>query len=164
MLPPLEDEVAVQLQRLVDQCRHGNSYCKQVLSLYQLSKVPSYIIIRNKCLLSINTFTVAGRVSVSVLLRPLQELQCSFTEFCREEPRSMLEKLLLLDQPERFRKAQAFVKAQGLAADTVAELVSAAVVHAHLASPQELQPGENRAGLTISYSENIKMGKSSETC
>lgn len=56
----------------------------------------------------------------------------------------MLEKLLLSDQPERFRKAQAFVRAQGLHADTVAELVSAAVVHAHLASAQELQPGENR--------------------
>ncbi|XP_026220471.1 spatacsin isoform X2 [Anabas testudineus] len=106
MVTPIEDEVAVQLQRLVDQCRHGNSYCKQVLSLYQLSK----------------------------------ELQCSFSEFCREEPRTVLEKLLLSDQPERFRKAQTFIRAQGLSADTVAELVSYAVVHAHLASTQELQP------------------------
>lgn len=39
MLPPPDDEVAVQLQKLVEQCRHGNNYCKQVLSLYQLSKV-----------------------------------------------------------------------------------------------------------------------------
>lgn len=39
MLPLPEDEVAVQLQKLVDQCRHGNNYCKQVISLYQLSKV-----------------------------------------------------------------------------------------------------------------------------
>lgn len=39
MLPLPDDEVAVQLQKLVDQCRHGNNYCKQVLSLYQLSKV-----------------------------------------------------------------------------------------------------------------------------
>ncbi|CAB1445427.1 unnamed protein product [Pleuronectes platessa] len=38
MTPPPEDEVAAQLQRLVDQCCHGNNYCKQVLSLYQLSK------------------------------------------------------------------------------------------------------------------------------
>lgn len=34
-----EDQVLSQLQLLVDQCRHGKSYCKQVLSLYELSKV-----------------------------------------------------------------------------------------------------------------------------
>lgn len=61
----------------------------------------------------------------------------------------MLEMLLLSDQPERFRKAQAFIRAQGLSADTVAELVSSAVVQALLASTQELQPGESRAGLNI---------------
>ncbi|XP_077371965.1 spatacsin isoform X2 [Festucalex cinctus] len=39
LLPPLaEDDVAVQLQKLAERCRHGNNYCKQVLSLYQLSK------------------------------------------------------------------------------------------------------------------------------
>ncbi|XP_076588606.1 spatacsin isoform X2 [Chaetodon auriga] len=106
MLPLPEDEVAVQLQRLVDQCRHGSNYCKQVLSLYQLSK----------------------------------ELQCSFGQVCREDPRSVLEKLLLSEQPERFRKAQAFIRAQGLSADSVAELVSSAVVQALLASTQELPP------------------------
>lgn len=57
----------------------------------------------------------------------------------------MLEKLLLSDQPERFRKAQAFIRSQGLSADAVAELVSSAVVQALLASTQELQPGEIRA-------------------
>lgn len=36
-----EDTVSVQLQRLMAQCRHGSNYCKQVLSLYQLSKVHS---------------------------------------------------------------------------------------------------------------------------
>lgn len=39
MLALPDDEVASQLQTLVDQCCHGNSYCKQVLGLYQLSKV-----------------------------------------------------------------------------------------------------------------------------
>uniref|UniRef100_A0A672YKB5 SPG11 vesicle trafficking associated, spatacsin n=1 Tax=Sphaeramia orbicularis TaxID=375764 RepID=A0A672YKB5_9TELE len=106
MFPLPEDEVAICLQRLVDQCRHGGNYCKQVLSLYQLSK----------------------------------ELQCSFSQICSEEPRSILEKLLLSDQPERFRKAQALIKAQGLSADTVSELISSAVVQALLASTQELQP------------------------
>uniref|UniRef100_A0A3Q3QXR4 Spatacsin C-terminal domain-containing protein n=1 Tax=Monopterus albus TaxID=43700 RepID=A0A3Q3QXR4_MONAL len=108
MLPGPEDQVTVQLQRLVDQCRHGNNYCKQVLSLYQLSK----------------------------------ELQCSFTDICKEEPHSVFEKLLLSDQPERFRKAQAFIRVQGLSADCVAELVSTALVQSLLASTQELQPGE----------------------
>jgi len=40
MLPLPEDEVAGLLQKLVDQCRHGKNYCRQVLGLYQLSKVP----------------------------------------------------------------------------------------------------------------------------
>lgn len=110
MLPGPEDQVTVQLQRLVDQCRHGNNYCKQVLSLYQLSK----------------------------------ELQCSFTDICKEEPHSVLEKLLLSDQPERFRKAQAFIRVQGLSADCVAELVSTALVQSLLASTQELQPAEKQ--------------------
>lgn len=105
MLPLPEDEVTVQLQKLVDQCRHGSNYCKQVLSLYQLSK----------------------------------ELQCSFSSICMEEPCTVLEKLLLSEQPERFRKARAFIKAQGLSADAVAELISSAVAQALLASTQELQ-------------------------
>ncbi|XP_073798479.1 spatacsin isoform X2 [Danio rerio] len=33
-----DDQLQLQLQLLVDQCSHGKSYCKQVLSLYQLSK------------------------------------------------------------------------------------------------------------------------------
>ncbi len=73
---------------------------------------------------------------------PTQELQCSFSQIYREEPHLVLEKLLLSEQPERFRKAQAFIKAQGLSADTVAELVSSAVVQALLVSTQDLQPGE----------------------
>uniref|UniRef100_A0AAQ5Z462 Spatacsin C-terminal domain-containing protein n=1 Tax=Amphiprion ocellaris TaxID=80972 RepID=A0AAQ5Z462_AMPOC len=113
MLPLPEDKVAAQLQKLVDQCRHGNNYCKQVLSLYQLSK----------------------------------ELHCSFSQICREDPNSVLEKLLLSDHPERFRKAQAFIKAQHLSADTVAELVSSAVVQAQLACTQELQPSHGRDSL-----------------
>ncbi|XP_070687544.1 spatacsin [Pempheris klunzingeri] len=110
ILPLPEDNVAVRLQKLVDQCRHGNNYCKQVLSLYQLSK----------------------------------ELQCSFGQICGEDPGSVLEKLLLSEQPERFRKAQAFIRAQGLSADTVAELVSSAVVQALLASAQEPQPADRQ--------------------
>lgn len=106
IFPLPEDDVSVQLQKTVDQCRHGNNYCKQVLSLYQLSK----------------------------------ELQCSFAQICCEDSLCVLEKLLVSEQPERFRKAQAFIKAQGLPAESVADLVSTAVVQALLASTQELQP------------------------
>lgn len=46
----------------------------------------------------------------------------------------MLEQLLLSEQPERFRKAQAFIRAQALSPDCVAVLVSAAVVRGLLNS------------------------------
>lgn len=75
----------------------------------------------------------------------VQELQCSFSQICREDPGSVLEKLLQSEQPDRFRKAQAFIRAQGLSVDSVAELVSSSVVQALLASTQELQPGETCA-------------------
>lgn len=62
---------------------------------------------------------------------------------CSEDPGSILEKLLLSEQPERFRKAQTFIRAQGLSSDSVAELVSSAVFQALTLSNQELQPGES---------------------
>ncbi|XP_054633322.1 spatacsin [Dunckerocampus dactyliophorus] len=104
MLPLPEDKLAPQLQKLVDQCSHGNNYCKQVLSLYQLSK----------------------------------ELQCSFSHMTREDPRCVLEKLLLSEHSERFRNAQVFIKAQSFSAEVVAELVASALVHELQAAAQEL--------------------------
>ncbi|XP_063053178.1 spatacsin isoform X2 [Engraulis encrasicolus] len=38
VVPSAEDQVVSQLQVLVDECRHGKNYCKQVLSLYELAK------------------------------------------------------------------------------------------------------------------------------
>ncbi|XP_037539687.1 spatacsin [Nematolebias whitei] len=105
-----EDTTSVQLQRLKARCHHGNNYCKQVLSLYQLS----------------------------------QELQCTFYQICTENPGCVLKKLLLLEQPDCYRKAQTFIRAQGLSAEIVADLLSSAVVQALLASTQELQPGEKQ--------------------
>lgn len=72
-----------------------------------------------------------------------QELHCTYHQICLEDPGCVLEKLLLLEQPDCFRKAQSFIRAQGLGAEAVAELLSSAVVQALLASTQELQPGEN---------------------
>ncbi|XP_072290588.1 spatacsin [Eucyclogobius newberryi] len=106
VFPLPEDEVSVQLQKLVNQSRHGNNYCKQVLSLYQLSK----------------------------------ELRCSFSQVCGEDSLIVLEKLLVCELPERFRRAHAFIRAQGLSAQAVARLVSEAVVNSLLATAQELQP------------------------
>ncbi|XP_072528335.1 spatacsin isoform X2 [Salminus brasiliensis] len=98
-----EDQVLSQLQLLVEQCRHGKSYCKQVLSLYELSK----------------------------------ELRCSYSEISSEEPEAVLRKVLFSQQPERYKKAQAFISVQGLQPDTVAQLISSTVLDGLLASSQD---------------------------
>uniref|UniRef100_A0A8C7T6H9 SPG11 vesicle trafficking associated, spatacsin n=1 Tax=Oncorhynchus mykiss TaxID=8022 RepID=A0A8C7T6H9_ONCMY len=110
MVPSPEDQTVTQLQMLVDECRHGKSYCKQVLSLYELSK----------------------------------ELQCSYSEISAEEPQAVLCKVLLSQQPERYKKAQAFISVQGLQPDTVAQLVSNAVVQGLLASAQDGETAEKQ--------------------
>ncbi|XP_076863202.1 spatacsin [Brachyhypopomus gauderio] len=101
-----EDQVLSQLQLLIDQCRHGKNYCKQVLSLYELSK----------------------------------QLRCSYGEISSEEAETVLHKVLLSQQPERYKKAQAFISVQGLQPDSVARLISATVLEGLLASPQEGEP------------------------
>ncbi|KAK1887783.1 Spatacsin [Dissostichus eleginoides] len=106
VLPLPEDQVAVQLQKLVDQCRHGNNFCRQVLSLYQLSK----------------------------------ELQLSFRQIHSQDPGSVLQNLLQSEQPERFRKARAFIKAQSLSAESVSGLLASSLMRALLDSSTELQP------------------------
>ncbi|XP_061669465.1 spatacsin isoform X2 [Syngnathoides biaculeatus] len=63
LLPPLpEDDVAVHLQKMAEQCRHGNNDCKQVLSLYQLSK-------ELQCSFSELSNEDPGRVLEKLLLR-----------------------------------------------------------------------------------------------
>lgn len=106
VLPLPEDQVAMQLQKLVDQCRHGNNFCRQVLSLYQLSK----------------------------------ELQLSFRQIHSQDPGSVLQSLLQSEQPERFRKARAFIKAQSLSAESVSGLLASSLMRALLDSSTELQP------------------------
>ncbi|XP_067293056.1 spatacsin [Pseudorasbora parva] len=108
VVPSPDDQVLVQLKQLVDQCCNGKSYCKQVLSLYELSK----------------------------------ELQCSYAEISSEEPEAVLRKVLLSQQSDRYKKAQAFISVQGLKADTVARLVSAAVLEGLQASLQDGEPGQ----------------------
>lgn len=37
--PSPDDQVVISLKALIDECVHGRNYCKQVLCLYELSKV-----------------------------------------------------------------------------------------------------------------------------
>lgn len=141
MLSLPEDQVVLELQRLVDRCRHGATYCKQVLSLYRLSKVQHW---------SKGLRLLCWLVRPCLSLSP-QELQISFSQVSSEEPRSVLEALLQSEQPERFRKAQVFIRAQGLSPDCVAQLVCSAVTRSLLTpSPtstpttQELQTGKKK--------------------
>uniref|UniRef100_A0A8C9VN21 SPG11 vesicle trafficking associated, spatacsin n=1 Tax=Scleropages formosus TaxID=113540 RepID=A0A8C9VN21_SCLFO len=100
-----EDPVVVQLQTVAEECHHGKNYCKQVLSLYELSK----------------------------------ELKCPYSQISAEEPLSVLCKVLLSQQPDRYKKAQAFIAVQGLAPDAVAETVSRAVVEGLMAAQERKQ-------------------------
>lgn len=121
-----EDPVLIQLKQLVDQCCHGKSYCKQVLSLYELSK----------------------------------ELQCTYAEISSEEPEAVLRKVLLSQQSDRCKKAQAFISVQGLRSDAVAQLISSAVVDGLLSSSQEGQTGERLMyGPVDSREEFIQLAK-----
>ncbi|KAL4622742.1 spatacsin isoform X1 [Arapaima gigas] len=97
-----EDPVVAQLQMMTEECHHGKNYCKQVLSLYELSK----------------------------------ELKCSYSQISAEEPLSVLCKVLLSQQPDRYKKAQAFIAVQGLVAEDVADVVSTAVVEGLMATQE----------------------------
>ncbi|XP_018621261.2 spatacsin isoform X1 [Scleropages formosus] len=103
-----EDPVVVQLQTVAEECHHGKNYCKQVLSLYELSK----------------------------------ELKCPYSQISAEEPLSVLCKVLLSQQPDRYKKAQAFIAVQGLAPDAVAETVSRAVVEGLMAAQESGEGGK----------------------
>ncbi len=74
-----------------------------------------------------------------------QELQCSFTEISSEESEAVLRKVLLSQQADRYKRAQAFISVQGLQPDAVARLVSTAVLEGLLASAQEGESGETSA-------------------
>ncbi|MBN3304791.1 SPTCS protein, partial [Amia calva] len=103
-----EDQLVTTLRLLTDECHHGKNYCKQVLSLYELSK----------------------------------ELQCSYNEISAEESEKVLRKVLLSPQPDRYRKARAFISVQSLPPETVAELLCTEVLQGLLAAAQESEMAE----------------------
>lgn len=55
----------------------------------------------------------------------------------------MLRKVLLSQQPERFKKAQAFISVQGLQPDSVAQLITSTVLDGLQASSQDRETGNN---------------------
>uniref|UniRef100_UPI00398F3600 spatacsin isoform X2 n=1 Tax=Pristiophorus japonicus TaxID=55135 RepID=UPI00398F3600 len=98
----VKDQVVQDLQILTNECRHGKSYCRQVLSLYELSK----------------------------------ELGCSFNDISTQDSDTVLREVLSSQQPDRYKKAQAFITTQGLKPEAVAALVADEVVQALLSSTE----------------------------
>ncbi|NXN39089.1 SPTCS protein, partial [Rhinoptilus africanus] len=65
-----------------------------------------------------------------------KELNCSYSEMSAQDPEKVLRAILSSRQPDRGRKAQAFITTQGLRPETVAELVAEEVVQELLASSE----------------------------
>eukprot|EP00062_Callorhinchus_milii_P002122 gi/632938017/ref/XP_007903423.1/ PREDICTED: spatacsin [Callorhinchus milii] len=101
-----KDQVAKELQILTNECHHGKSYCRQVLSLYDLSK----------------------------------ELGCSYNDISSQDSETVLQEVLSSQQPDRYKKAQAFITTQGLKAEAVAALVAEEVLQALLCSREAKGP------------------------
>ncbi|XP_004623550.1 spatacsin [Octodon degus] len=65
-----------------------------------------------------------------------KELGCSYTEVATQDGKALLHAILASQQPDRCRRAQAFISTQGLPPETVAELVAEEVMQ-ELLAPSE---------------------------
>ncbi|KFW00287.1 Spatacsin [Fulmarus glacialis] len=65
-----------------------------------------------------------------------KELNCSYSEMSAHDPEKVLRAILSSHQPDRCRKAQAFITTQGLQPETVAELVAEEIMQELLASSE----------------------------
>ncbi|NXA36213.1 SPTCS protein, partial [Eudromia elegans] len=65
-----------------------------------------------------------------------KELNCSYSDVSAREPEQVLQAILSSRQPERCRKAQAFISTQGLRPEAVAALVAEEIVQELLASSE----------------------------
>ncbi|NXX04372.1 SPTCS protein, partial [Larus smithsonianus] len=65
-----------------------------------------------------------------------KELNCSYSEMSAQDPEKVLRAILSSRQPDRGRKAQAFITTQGLRPETVAELVAEEIMQELLASSE----------------------------
>ncbi|KAK1198478.1 SPTCS protein, partial [Pygoscelis papua] len=65
-----------------------------------------------------------------------KELNCSYSEMSAHDPEKVLQAILSSHQPDRCRKAQAFITTQDLQPETVAELVAEEIMQELLASSE----------------------------
>ncbi|XP_004861775.1 spatacsin [Heterocephalus glaber] len=65
-----------------------------------------------------------------------KELGCSYTDVAAQGGKALLHAILASQQPDRCRRAQAFISTQGLPPDTVAELVAEEVMQELLTSSE----------------------------
>ncbi|XP_009978070.1 PREDICTED: spatacsin, partial [Tauraco erythrolophus] len=65
-----------------------------------------------------------------------KELNCSYSEMAAHHPEQVLRAILSCQQPDRCRRAQAFISTQGLQPETVAELVAEEIVQELLVSAE----------------------------
>ncbi|NXJ00144.1 SPTCS protein, partial [Psophia crepitans] len=65
-----------------------------------------------------------------------KELNCSYSEMSARDPEKVLRAILSSRQPDRCRRAQAFITTQGLQPETVAELVAEEITQELLASSE----------------------------
>ncbi|KAM6301889.1 spatacsin [Podargus strigoides] len=65
-----------------------------------------------------------------------KELNCSYSEMSAQDPEKVLRAVLASHQPDRGRRAQAFITTQGLQPETVAELVAEEIMQELLASSE----------------------------
>ncbi|KAM6308822.1 spatacsin [Aegotheles albertisi] len=65
-----------------------------------------------------------------------QELHCSYSEMSAQDPEKVLRAILSSHQPDRCRRAQAFITTQGLQPGTVAELVAEEIMQELLTSSE----------------------------
>ncbi|XP_035191411.1 spatacsin isoform X1 [Oxyura jamaicensis] len=65
-----------------------------------------------------------------------KELNCSYSEMSAHDPEEVLQAILSSHQPDRCRKAQAFITTQGLQPEIVAELVAEEIMQELLASSE----------------------------
>ncbi|KAM6059562.1 spatacsin [Theristicus caerulescens] len=65
-----------------------------------------------------------------------KELNCSYSEMSAHDPEKVLQAILSSHQPDRCRKAQAFITTQGLQPEAVAELVAEEIKQELLASSE----------------------------
>ncbi|KAL8197370.1 UNVERIFIED_CONTAM: Spatacsin [Gekko kuhli] len=71
-----------------------------------------------------------------------KELACPFSEVSAQDAEKLLRAILSSQQPDRCKKAQAFITTQGLEPETVAELVAEEVVR-ELLAPTQGEGGQN---------------------